>query len=409
MTPFLHRPWRPLARAALLAALILACGIARAEVTLTGDTSRPAVSTFAAGETVTLDFHAAGLASNGAGVTLKLEFADEHDTVMERRDVPVTPDAVGAWSATIPAPSKRLGFYRVYARLSDGTPLAPQGTRHGNYLTYVVVPDPAKRKAYPQAVTHFGMQGGFSDAINPLLPYLGIRWVMAQGGWDTFEPDRPGQFAEMAAAAKAAGKSVLDKPKATEGAVYGGKPWAVFTYPSLNGIPKWASDLSAAKANNYPLKPGSEAAWADYARAYAQARRAAYPNEPRRLYQITWEPDYPWGFSGTPEQLVRVYETCYGAIHEGDPNALVVGPTHASFEADATEADLKAGLGHYLDGFAIHPYFGANPEANGFLEQIRAQADLLRRYAGRPLPAWAARKALPQATTGPKKFSRRRR
>ena len=386
MTPFLHRPWRSLVRAALWSALTLVCGHARADVTLTGDTSRPAVSTFAAGEAVTLDFHATGLTPGGAGISLKLDFANEHDAVLEHRDVPVMGDAAGAWSATVPAPSKRLGFYRVSARLSDGTPLAPEGTRHGSYLTYIVVPDPSRRKLYPQDVTRFGMQGGFSDAINPLLPYLGIRWVMARGGWDTYEPDHAGQFAETAAAAKAAGKSVLDKPKATEGAVYGGKPWAVFTYPSLNGLPKWASDLSAPKANNYPLKPGSEAAWADYARAYAQARRAAYPNEPCRLYQITWEPDYPWGFSGTPEQLVHIYESCYVAIHEGDPNALVVGPTYAGFEEALTEATLKAGIGRYLDGFAIHPYFGADPEANGFLEQVRAQADQLRQYAGKTLP-----------------------
>ena len=395
MTPFPHRLWRPLVRAALWSALILACGIAHAEVILTGDTSRPAVSTFAAGEAVTLDFHVSGLTAGGAGITLKLDFANEHDAVLERRDVPVAPDATGAWSVTVPAPGRRLGFYRVYARLSDGTPLAPEGTRHGSYLTYVIVPDPAKRKVYPQAVTRFGMQGGFSPAINPILPYLGVRWVMARGGWETFEPDRPGQFAEMVAAAKAAGKSALDKPAETEGAVYGGKPWAVFTYPSLNGVPKWASDLSAAKANNYPLKPGSEVAWANYARAFAQARRAAYPDDPHRLYQITWEPDYPWGFSGTTPQLVHLYETCYAAIHEGDPEALVFGPAHASFESDATEAELKAGLGRYLDGLSVHPYFGADPEANGFLAQVRTQADLLRRYASRPLPRVGSEEGMP--------------
>ena len=167
MAPFLRGS---LVLASLWAAVALACGHARADVTLTGDTSRPAVSTFALGEAVTLDFHAAGLTPGGAGMTLKLDFADEHDAVLEHREVPVSPDAAGAWAATVPAPSKRLGFYRVSARLSDGTPLAPEGTRHGSYLTYVVVPDPARRKPYPQAVTRFGMQGGFSDAINPLLP-----------------------------------------------------------------------------------------------------------------------------------------------------------------------------------------------------------------------------------------------
>ncbi len=375
------------ARAAYaLAAATLFAAVPVGASTLTGDTSRPEVSTFSFGEPITLAFHATEVA---AGTKLLLDFADEHEKVFEHRELPVAPDTLGTWNETTTAPASRYGFYRVYAKLSDGTLLAKLSSRPAGYISYAVVEDPAKRVQYPQNVTRFGMQGGFGAGSNAVLPYMGIRWVMGSLGWGNYEPDHSGQFAEKAKAAEVAGKAFPDRSPVIEDIVFNGKKWGVYTYPSMYSAPKWASE-PGQKSGNGILTPTGEVAWAKFAHDAAAAHAKLYTNDPKHYYQITWEPDFPWGFQGTPAQLVKIYEIAYKAIHEADPSALVFGPTYGGLGGDGeyaqTEALLKLGFGKYIDGYSVHGYFGFPPERNGFVERVRAYADLIRKYTGKDLP-----------------------
>jgi len=325
---FTRTPERLLATALGVAAL---CGAAFGQTapagpTLTGDTSRPSSSMFAAGEPVTLTFQVSGLAANDSSQHLLLNITDAHDVSVWTKDVPIAADASGNWTGNVDAPHAQLGFYRVHASLTDGVTLPAVFTRKAGYLTYAVVPDPAQRKLYPEMDTHFGMQGGFSDSVN-VIPYLGVRWVLSGHGWSSLEPKQPGTYPADLAAARAAGGTLPAKSPATEGVLYNGKPWKTYALFSINGAPDYAIQPDTKGSSTAALKPEYEDAYKKYIGEAAREIVQDYPDYAQRIYQITWEPVFPWGFKGTDEQLIKYYQLAYPAIHAVDPKALVVGPT----------------------------------------------------------------------------------
>ncbi len=370
-----------------IAILVLALVVptfAFAAPSLNADTSRPEMSTYPLGEPVTLTFTVAGLT---APDKLALDIRDEHDAQVLKTELPITPAADGSATLTFSAPSQRLGFYRVFARLSTGETVPKLNTRPEGFITYCVVPDPDQRPEYPSTETRFGMQGGFSDKVN-VLPYLGVRWVLGDYNWRNLEPDRAGQFAEALAAAKAKGET--PKPDWLW-AKYprSGKPWRVYQVPTLMFAPKWAVVADTSTYCTGTLTPDGEKAWRTYCLEAARDNVATYPDLPERIYQVTWEPVYPWGFKGTDEDLIRIYQIAYPAIHEGDPKAVVIGPTGGGGTKADVEWNLtlfRKGLGKYVDAFAAHPYHPIPPERLGMIDNLRALKDGLRQYAGRDLP-----------------------
>lgn len=160
----------------LIAICLLFSATALASAVLTGDTSRPEMSTFIPGEVITLTFTANGLAQADRGLRLLVNIADEHGKSIQTREIPVQTDASGHWNTSFAAPNSKLGFYRVNAGLSNGARLEKLGSRQEGYLTYCIVPDPKLRPLYDSADTRFGMSGGFCRKV-PIQPYLGIRWM----------------------------------------------------------------------------------------------------------------------------------------------------------------------------------------------------------------------------------------
>lgn len=371
------------------AALTLACLsplTANAASTLTAETSRPAHSTFAAGEPVVVTFAARGVTSPA---TLAVTVKDENDAVLSKTTLPVQPDAQGSWTIDWSAPTPHLGFYRVYAALSDGTTVPRLRDRPAGYITYAVVPDPAKRVDYGEYDSMFGMQGGFSTKAS-VIPYLGVRWVLQGFNWDRLEKDHPGQFAENRAKALAGGAAVFPEPNAAVDTVtYAGQRYNTYDLPCLNGTPLWAQFPGTAGSSQAALSDSAKAAWKAYCTEVAKAYAHDYPARRRHLYQITWEPIYPWGFKGTNDQLVEIYRIAYPALHAADPQAFVLGPTGDGISRDAVlwnDDIFKAGIGKYVDGVSIHPYCTYPPEKTGLVDYYRQLKDVIRAHTGRDLP-----------------------
>lgn len=340
------------------------------------------MSTFALGEKVTITFHATGLApsSNSA---LSIVVKDAHDTAIASTTIPVNSAADGTWTGQYAAPCGKLGFYSVYPTLAGGVTLSSLFTRPAGFLTYAVVPNPAIRKDYGERGSFFGMQGGFSPSVD-IVPYLGVRWVLAGYGWGGMEKDHPGQFAQDFAAARAKGQVYPDKFPPTS---YAGKPWQTYALPCLNGVPDWASD-PAMRGNQPPILPKAENAYQAYCEAAAKAFSLNYPDQKLHLYQVTWEPVYPWGYKGTTPQLVRIYQLAYPALHKADPEATVMGPTGGNIGTDGvdwSEGLFKAGIGKYLDAYSIHPYFSLPPEKEDLIAHITRLKAIIRKYTGRDL------------------------
>jgi hypothetical protein len=355
-------------------------GITTAQAaTLRGATSRPNYSVYIRGETVTLRFDVTELKSTDRP-TLHIEVTNADDRVCLSRDLMVIPDAAGSWSTTVGAPADQLGFYRVTGHLSSGETLPAVGSRPAGYFSYLVVVDP-KQRARPGEVPHFGMQGGFTSAFDA-RPYLGVHWILGGYKWSDYEPDHSGQFAQK----RSTNPDGMIAERADE------RTKGILRLPTLlNGTPKWA--LADGGKSGFTTGVITDLdAWRAYCRNVGIARSEDEPDLKRHVYQITWEPVYPWGFpSDNPDDIVHIFETAYPALHETDHKAFVIGPTGAGISPGDlawNERLLAHGLGKYIDGFGIHPYSGEPPESNNLPGNIRTLKALIQKYTGHDLPLW---------------------
>jgi hypothetical protein len=355
-----------------------------AKLVLTADTSRPDASIFPAGEPVKLTFNVKTAADATMPTELKLTFTDEHDQPIDAKTIPIQPDANGRWQTTVEAPSQKLGFYRVHATLSDGTELSPMGSRPAGIMTYAAVPDPAKRPRLDENNSRFGMQG--APYVGEVPSLLGIRWVLDDGlFWRRTEPDHAGQF------------SGDRLKKYISGRNPGTDAFPVYTLVTLFVAPKWAVEPETFSYETGKLTPEGEKAWADYCKAAATAYCTRYPTRHKHIYQITWEPIRPWGFKGTDQDLIRIYQIAYPILHKADPQAIVAGPCRGLWnngDPQATVRLFKLGLGKYLDAYIAHPYYSKTPEMDGMPQSIRNLKQMLRDTTGKDLPLYGSEQGL---------------
>ncbi|HEY3378351.1 MAG TPA: sugar-binding protein [Armatimonadota bacterium] len=357
-----------------------------AAITMTGTTSRPNNSTFVPGEPITLTFTVLGLTPQDTGVRLLLNTVDVLAKPVDTQELPVTLDGTGRCNLTVAVPPRLLGFYKVFAKLSNGVEVDPQGSRRKGFITYCVVPDPSQRTLYPMKESFFGLQGGYS-VNQAVLPYLGVRWMLNGINWSNEEKSRPGELAEKWTAAHGKGDVYPSPNTVITSASYGGKPWKVYTICCLNGMPEWACLPDSFMRGNAPLTPEGEKAWRDYCLTVGKMMSSDHPDDDEHIYQITWEPEYPWNYKGTTAQLVRIYEISFAALHEADRKAVVIGPTRGWWDDESARL-FKLGLGKYMDGFSCHPYNQFPPEAFGLISKIRSTKDMMRQISGRALPIY---------------------
>jgi len=355
---------------------------------LSASSNKPGINTFITGERPEISFSAEGLKQEAK---LSVEVVDEFDGIVERKEMDAAPDASGKVKFSYQAPASKLGFYKVKAKLSNGATIAAEGSRPEGFISYCVVPDPAKREELSQDdAFFFAITQTSIDTTN----YLGGRWTHTGWGyyaWKFCEPNRSGEFSELRAKAKAAGKDFPEKMGIDHltVAVDGKKtPWRTYQVPWLFNPPDWAIEKGSRAYTTGILTPDGEKAWVEYCKQAAKAYAEDHPDESVHVYQITWEPHYPWGFKGTEEQLIRIYELAYPVLHEIDPKALVAGPTGSHFLNVWHESLLKKGLAKYIDAFSIHPYCDIPGERNGIIPLARQLKEIIRKECGRDLPIY---------------------
>lgn len=345
---------------------------------INGETSRPDSSTFIPGETITLSFWGTGLNPEDTRQTITVTVYDEHDKVRSAERFKIKADTSGSWKIDAPAPNQGIGFYKVIATTTAGGQLSRLGTRGAGYLTYAVVPDPAQRVLVDETKARFGMQGGLNSKLCDVFPYLGIRWILDSGyRWRDNEPDRAGQYA--------------GSPPAEQYS-YKGKPWKMYTLPSLYvNTPDWAVLPNSMPAGQPlgMLTPSGETAWKAFAAKAVNAYSAHNPDRKEHLFQLTWEPQPGARWKGSAADLVRVYAAAYDAIHAADPKAKVIGPTlfpDAGENTSWLKSLLNAGLAQYLDGFSVHPYAQDPVSLAALAGNLRTQKSLVDKAKKRELP-----------------------
>ncbi|MFZ2656595.1 MAG: hypothetical protein WAX69_16800, partial [Victivallales bacterium] len=370
--------------------------ITAADPVLKVTSSRPNVNLFVLGEKVKLNFTAEGL-EPGASLKLLLRHADEFDKVRKSEEIPVAADAAGRWNGEVEAPSSRLGFHKVFAELSNGVKLAGIGSRPSGWCCYAVVPDPSERPILKQSECFFGMQGGYNAKTMIVMPLLGIRWRNGGGlgaSWASLEPT-PGSLEA----------SITKKKQEPEWDLYpGGRfnrgysfeingkkiHWKTYQVCWIYRPPNWAIRTDTPKLTNPLMTDDGKKAWGEYCRKVASLFASDGAADEKHFYEVTWEPNPPWGWKGTPDELVEIYRIAYEEIHKSDPRAVITGPTltslHPGRGVELNEPLFAAGLGKWIDVFDCHPYAPETPEKCGYVETTRAIRDMLRLYCGRDIP-----------------------
>ena len=352
---------------------------------MTGDTNRPNNSTFTLGEPVELTFRAAGLPASKT-TSLAVKVVDELGAEISWTSLALKADTSGKAIASFDAPASKLGFYQVEAKLPNGTAVPRLGTRPAGFVSYAIVPDPATRTNYGDAGSRFGMQGGFSHAQGNVMSYLGVRYLLEGPAWRVLEPQSAGQFAAERRNAIAKGQTFPFHIANDESS------WPTYGIPlviTADGLPDWAMEPGTG-TKSWPhmgvLNLAGTEGLPAFAKALAESVAADHPRQSAHYYQMTWEPEMPAGFGGTPEQFVEFYKLAYTNIHEADPKAIVMGPTLFPGDEAILSKLLSAGLGDHLDAVSMHPYVKFPPESNGLVGNIRLQEKMVETAKGRSIP-----------------------
>ena len=344
----------------LLSALCLFAAFAAEGAVLTGDTSNPHNSLFKRGEEITLFFNVSGL-TPGKKETLLLDFQDHNGKSRKMMQIPFQADGNGGWNGEVRnVPRDAYGFYRVLAKLSDGTLLRKTGSRPAGCLTYAVLPDPASRKIYPPEDSFFGLHGNAHGKAT-LGPWIGCRWGMRI----------------MAKSKEEFLKSRKDKP------------WVFYSYEVFRGPSSVFHQLTPAQkkgkltGNEQSLRPLNKEGEELFAKVYYDTAKRGLEQkgfDKVMRYQPLWEPDLYL----SNDDIVRIYRIARKAIREADPDALILGPCFSHIGIGSVDAHRKLfekGFLDLVDEVSLHPYIQYPVEENGLVENIRALRETVRKYA----------------------------
>ncbi|HEY1607909.1 MAG TPA: hypothetical protein VGG24_01460 [Paraburkholderia sp.] len=342
------------------------------------------------------------LFKHGQRVTIDVVTRSPHDDNVQWRidDTWGRPQASGTFAiargertTSLDCSMPRAGYFAFSATLASNpsATLPSRGTRPAGIATFGVLPDVSSvlpTLKYRHADQHrFGAQGTVyllpgqhccgGDGYHPVFTDLGLSWINDNRNWYIEEPQHAGQFDPS--------KNYLP-------------PWLangdLLRLILVDGLPGWAN---ATGQPTHSYAPTSEDALRDYMAKVGtesnRVRKTLYPTQAHNYYQVTWEPDanggLPW--RDTDANFVAMYKAVWEGLHSTDPTAVVMGPTYGSVANNAMYLRRYAalGLGHYLDGVAIHGYYdfgnspshpperlGDTPASNGMESLPLAMRDL---------------------------------
>ena len=364
---------------ALTAAKRLKPASGRRAIVLRGDTSEPRESVFFPGEKVALRFHLSGLEPLAYGPDLQVQIVDERGRELKRFVRQTVGDRNGCDEIAIDdPPADRLGYYRVNARLADGTLLTePWATRRDGMMTYAVVRDPATRETVDEEVLRFFH--GRDERLTGPMPrsdlQKGLKGWGSEARWGSFDAAGPGSYAANTNRAAL----LLSR----HGSILGG---------SFSGWTKADRDRCFRTEN---LRSGvgaltdeGAAAFERSLRAWVTEYRRQFADRRPRTYEVSSEVFRTDNGARSLEDIIRYYEITYKVVRELDPEGIVCGAGYGY--GKYTTAFLQAGLGKWIDALTLHPYFNPDPiEPNGIVDRVRDGYREACRYAGRKLDVFA--------------------
>ncbi|MHB1991936.1 hypothetical protein [Metallibacterium scheffleri] len=353
-------------------------------------TSSPNINTFVKGEAADLTVKIGAGASSGSPVVSYI-VNDIWGQVVAKGVISVN-KIKGVWSGSARIPTSLFGYYKVSVKaVLAGSTLTIQssGSRPAGFITYSVVPSPRSREDVSEGEAFFGMQGGFSKQTTALLPLLGVHWVLGNLDWGKLAAStNHADIAVPRGLQNGGDKGVQRRRIEPLTAQYGGINWPLYPVPTLEVTPpKWLSSLSWPE--RYKL-------WSAYCRNAALLFMHSFPDQRQRIYQVTWEPNFPWQFDGSPEQLVKWTKSAFAAVHSVDKDAVVIGPTNSRLNQSAINWScnmIQLGLSNYVDGWSFHPYTTRSLSASARLAQLISGINHINRclesHSSRMIPLYS--------------------
>lgn len=262
--------------------------------------------------------------------------------------------------AEVPFEFRGLGYFEVNAEFSEAGRRASAVTE-----SIGVLPAAAPRAACPDPRSPFGAWVGGTD----YMPAIGVKWTRFILAWELLEPQAGTLDVEWyRRAIRAARQKGLE------------------VFISFHRTARWASAAPAASAD-FHLHPPRQ--WDDWARFVRRVVREL--KDDVWVWEVCNEPVIPWGWKGTPAELVDLHRVAYQAIKAEQPNAVVIGPCYGPIGAtDQVRELFRAGLGRWIDGVAHHPYAKPEsipPEQCGYLLDLLALRAMTRAF-GREKALW---------------------
>jgi len=177
--------------------------------------------------------------------------------------------------------------------------------------------------------------------------------------------------------------------------------WRLYKFVTYDFVRPFDAEITYGLSNHYAWSQGGfpEAkpwldweGYEDYIADELHSIRVYFPNRPPEFYDIWSEPDHPYYWTGTYEQLLELFYRAHNVVKAHNPQAKLVGPSVAKYvhgsggvsDIVAFVADLDSLYGIRLDALSWHEnesgnYGGDRPEhIIGHVQQIRS--DLAARF-----------------------------
>lgn len=294
----------------------------------------------------------------------------------------------GTWTYVIP--TNKYGYFEIRPTEGTASTLIPAiGSRPAGVLTYAVTPAPDTNpsNSFQDEFTNIEgttLEPGFNAMGSGTFPWLGLStYGISAYSWGDCEPN------QSTAAADCASYLASDPLPA----IFQSSNMIPLFY--MNNMPLWATASTTGSAFSYP--PTDFTAYTAYLQYIIPKIVSAYSFVPVRKYQITWEPNDGWGWSGTDAQFIQLYQVSYTTIHALDPNAKILGPTLANLGPAMVSQFtrlLGEGLGNYIDGVSSHPYPAYSQIYGDDDTWIAAYRALATSSMGKTIPFYATESGL---------------
>jgi len=279
----------------------------------------------------------------------RFEARDIEGRVVARREI-----QTDSGSEHVKFEFKGVGYFDVVARVSDDTGVL----RERKFSVGAVKPLSEADDAVVQD-SPFGIW----VAGGNLLERLGIRWkrIYCQP-WD-FEPVDDG-YRWIAEKRTPFFRGIRKRFPKTEFICY------------FRGMPRWLT--SRPDRTDYHKFPPAD--WEAYARFIRYYVRNA--KDRIKIWEV-WNEPVPYAYwMGTIEEVVKLHEVTYRAVHAEQRDAVVIGPCPYTFKWDFLERFFELGGARWIDAVSIHTYRprGGGPEATDYERDLRRLREMLSRY-----------------------------